>query len=232
MPVFVPLPKIDRWIVKSKMQKHCVRQVRAGRTALLILVSIAFSFDKLAPAQSDSAAPETQGQQTEKPRFEFRKHTIGEDINSSFPHWRTNKPVHPHPWCEHKDGIVSCDDEEAKVKTSSYFSKTVLGGVEVPPIKYKFLDGRLFSLDVGMFPKDYWKIREMLIGKYGKPSREGMFLGTIHQTEWEFKGEEGTLQLNQVNDGTSWFTFRNPEAEAVLDSRARKKYQQRGKSAL
>jgi hypothetical protein len=86
----------------------------------------------------------------------------------------------------------------------------------------------------------YSQIREMLVGKYGKPTREkastiqnrvGASFDNI-TTEWDF--QEGTLELNkrygQID--TSWLTFINPAVELKIDATRKAINQQKGKSAF
>jgi hypothetical protein len=107
-------------------------------------------------------------------------------------------------------------------------------------LTYSFFDGRLYSVGMGFGIKFYPEIRDMLAGKYGKPTREkaqnvqnragANFENVV--SEWDFR--EGTLKLNMRfgKIDTSWLLFDNPSIERQIQARKAAIGEQRGKRAF
>jgi hypothetical protein len=181
-----------------------------------------------------------------KPTFEFRSHRIGQVLDTRYPDWRQGKKHLFRPGCEvdrDEVGVISCEDAESFEYEGSGFmatSRRVVDGVPIMLLSYKFFDGKLYSLDMGFAVNEYGQIREMLVGKYGKPTREkastiqnraGASFDNI-ATEWDFR--EGTLRLNMRYGriDTSWVKFENPIVEKQIKARRGAIGQQKGKSAF
>lgn len=214
--------------------------------AFFISLSIVFPVAAQAPIQlkppSKAATPKAMAT---KPSFEFRSHRIGDDLDSQFPEWRAKKEIFK-PGCEqsgNQTDIIACDDPtifEAQGWGLTATSRQVVGGVEVMSLKYKFFNGKLFSLDMALNFRQYSQIHDMLVGKYGKPTR--IKAGTLQNrmgasfdnltSEWDFK--EGTLKFDMrfASVEMSWLTFENPAVLAQMRSGREAISQQKGKSAF
>ena len=190
-----------------------------------------------------SLAASAQG----SPTFEFRSHRIGEVLDPSIPKWEGCSGLCPdvlRKWqqgnkifgsCKDASdsdvGIVKCDDVEAT-------SKYAVGGVPIQGLSYRFFESKLYSLWMFVDVRHYSQIREMLVGNYGKPTREKA--STVENragasfddiiTEWDFR--EGTLKLRYVQIDSSWLTFKNPTVEKQIRERRAAIDQQKGKSAF
>jgi|AGTN01.1.fsa_nt_gi hypothetical protein len=182
-------------------------------------------------AQSSSSKPKSV-----HPEFEFRGRRIGDDINKAFPKGDSRN------YCNEQNsgiGIVSCNDPDVERNAYGYSSKYV-GDVKIILLTYKFFDGALFSLDMGLGTGDFSNIRGMLIGKYGNPDREKMErvqnrLGAGFDnlvSEWEFK--EGTLRLMMrfPDIETSWLEFDNPTVSQAIAERKKSLNMEKGKSVF
>jgi hypothetical protein len=105
-------------------------------------------------------------------------------------------------------------------------------------LSYRFFESKLYSLWMFVDVRHYSQIWEMLVGKYGKPTREKA--STVENragasfddiiTEWDFR--EGTLKLRYVQIDSSWLTFKNPTVEKQIRERRAAIDQEKGKSAF
>jgi hypothetical protein len=209
------------------------------RIVAMVFATVAWAphaFAQIADPNQSAATPPPA-----KAAFEFRSHRIGDFLDSSYPRWR-GKKLYNKPGCAVESegvGVVSCEDAESFSKYERYHVRFI-GDVAIMLLSYKFFEGKLYSLDMAFHVNWYSKIREMLAGKYGEPTRETA--STIQNragasfenitTEWDFR--EGTLKLNkrygQVD--TSWLTFENPAVEEKIQAMRGAINKQKGKSAF
>jgi hypothetical protein len=196
-------------------------------------------------SHTQPSAPKAPGA---KPAFEFRSHRIGDRIEGKYPNWQQGKPELFKPGCDTKEsgiGVISCDDRESyEMLRPSMFGPEIgiqkIGDIPIMQLSYSFFEGRLYSVDMAFGIKFYPEIRDMLIGKYGKPARvqtqniqnrAGATFENV-MSEWEFR--EGTLKLNMrfAKIDTSWLTFENPSVERQIQARKAAVGAERGKRAF
>ena len=182
-----------------------------------------------------SAAAEQSGR---LPAFEFLGHRIGDSVVGKFPPVggsgaqpsESRQVLRPaqdepksEPYCWEGTGGIGCYGDSKIWSGSSY----TVGGVPVDLI-YSLPNGKLASLVMTFDSTFHQKIREMLIGKYGRTTYEyaGTVFTAVNQyqntvTHWQFR--EGFLVLTEVvvaNIGVLNFhpytvTEESPDPEAI-----------------
>lgn len=188
--------------------------------ALVVLPSYASAAKPPPHAQSQSAkAPERVA-----PAFEFRGHHIGESAQDHFPYFDKGFVSGDQPYCTQKSELkahVYCADLTVYVPNQRYLR---LADVPINDLNYGFLDGRLYTVEMGFPAESFFALRTMLTGKYGPPGHDETAvvqnrLGAkfdSHTATWAFA--EGTLFLREhsvdLRAGTLWFL--NPRAEAEI----------------
>src|SRR5262249_25121635 len=147
---------------------------------------------------------------------------IGDGLTAKYPNWAKGRPnVLKGPGCdlyERSEAIITCDDT-ASFTTTQGLTYQRVGDVAVSSLRYKFYEGKLYTIEMRFHPNVHGNIRQMLIGKYGQPTNEAAQsiqnrLGATFEnvvTDWTFN--EGTLKLYKFDDriDVGSLTFETPE---------------------
>ncbi len=209
------------------MRVFLIGFVVASATTLLISPSFGVGHHPTKPPASVPAPP--------LPAFEFRGHSIGEDINTNFPYWREGYRGIDKDSCEGGDehGVYECDDptiiKVLDFQMLSGIKEKVVGDVIVIWLRYSFYDGKLYGLNMAFSAMRWGDMRTMLVGKYGEPSSDVMHsvqnaLGATFEnfvTTWKFR--DGVLKLTEryPDMETSYLEFEEPGvAEKIAASKA------------
>jgi hypothetical protein len=115
-----------------------------------------------------------------------------------------------------------------------------VGDVPITGLDYQFYNGKLFGVTMFFHTLSYFKIREMLAGKYGQPSSEreepiqNVAGATFDNIVSEWKFQEGSLKLRMrfgnVNSGM--LSFDDPTVSQEIYGRQTQKHQAKGKKAF
>lgn len=160
------------------------------------------------------------------PAFEFRGHKLGEAIDPIFTEGQTERQ------CRRASGgeTLNCLD----LQVSS------VGDVPVEGIMYSYYQGRLYSVLMPFKNSSYPVLRQMLIGKYGQPTKESIETlqngagATIANDTAAWAFAEGALRIqsrtNRIDRGSLEFvnTAVNQQLAATLAAEA----QAKGKDAF
>lgn len=173
-------------------------------------------------ALADEAGPANDAN---LPAFVFRGHTIGEAAEKSFPYYKKGYASLDQKYCS-KDRQIdeyTCEDVTVEKKENGIPSKKI-ADVPLKNLTYGIYQGKIYSIDMSVSLPFYSEVRDMLVGKYGKPTEEtsgqfdtmgGASLANF-TARWRFKEGWLTLKMRYANADTSWLTFENPEANAKI----------------
>lgn len=164
-------------------------------------------------------------QAADLPSFEFRGNRIGDPIEKNFP-YRNDDPRRrfddglPACWPQNNPRELKCNDPTATApeerpifgRRPMLVPRTVVGGIEVSKLHYEFIDARLVGVEMVFRFDDVETIKNMLVGKYGKPTSERIGLLGFIETRWAFK--EGNLLLTMPISPryAASLVFENPKA--------------------
>lgn len=189
------------------------------------------------------------------PHFDFRGHTIGEQAVDSFPYFKID-PV----TCWKKSGLGADKFDESKCPQKireqpcrksddeityscdeiPLFAGGKVGDIDVSQLRYFIYDDKIYAVKMLFEARDALKISDMLVGKYGKPTRSetetkqnpaGASFNSL-RNEWDFA--EGTLVLQQMAGriDTGMLLFVNTDVEPKIEAIKAQRNQVAGKAAF